>query len=146
MDAGCLTVTKLKHTDEFSKSKYASLIAWYERRKTNYEVQNARYELRCTIIGELGMGWNESNILKDTSAEYSGRTIELGNGTTKLDIVFREDEQLISFSRNLYVDDTPEYKVLVQKIAKAFDEELKAGKHQEHFGRIVSETKRILEL
>ncbi len=92
------------------------------------------------------MGWDASNILSDTTAEYSGRTIELGSGASKLDIVFKEDEQQISFSRGLYENDSPEYKTIVEKIARAFDEELLSGKHQEHFGRIVSETKRILEL
>ena len=92
------------------------------------------------------MGWNVSNILKDTTGEYTGQTIELGSGNTKLDITFQEDEQKISFSRNLYVEDSPEYKVLIPKIAKAFDAELSSGKHQEHFGRIMSETKRILGL
>ena len=92
------------------------------------------------------MGWGATNILSDKTAEYSGRSIELGSGTTKLDIVFREDEQQISFSRGLYENDSPEYKTMVEKIAKAFDEELLSGKHQEHFGRIYSETKSILEL
>ena len=92
------------------------------------------------------MEWDASNVLSDKTAEYSGRTIELGSGTTKLDIVFREDEQQISFSRGLYENDSPAYKAMVEKIARAFDEELLSGKHQEHFGRIYSETKRILEL
>ncbi len=92
------------------------------------------------------MGWGATNILSDKTAEYSGRSIELGSGTTKLDIVFREDEQQISFSRNLYENDSPEYKAMVEKIARAFDNELLSGKHQEHFGRIYSETKRIMEL
>ena len=94
----------------------------------------------------LQMGWNRSNILKDTTGEYTGQTIELGSGATKLDITFQEDEQKISFSRNLYVEDSPEYKTLIPKIAKAFDAELSSGKHQEHFGRIMSETKRIMGL
>ena len=92
------------------------------------------------------MEWNASNILKDTTAEYSGRTIEIGTAAMKLDIVFKEDEQQISFSRGLYENDSPEYKAMVEKIARAFDAELSSGKHQEHFGRIYSETKRILEL
>ncbi len=92
------------------------------------------------------MEWDASNVLSDKTAEYSGRTIELGSGTTKLDIVFREDEQQISFSRGLYENDSPAYKAMVEKIARGFDAELSSGKHQEHFGRIVSETKRILEL
>ncbi|MDQ3015933.1 MAG: hypothetical protein M3R25_04315 [Bacteroidota bacterium] len=92
------------------------------------------------------MGWNEANILSDTTTEYSGRTLELGSGATKLDIVYKLDEQQISFSRGLYETDSPEYKLLVEKISKAFDKELSSGKHQEHFGRIISETKRILSL
>ena len=92
------------------------------------------------------MGWNQANIISDTTGEYTGHTIELGSGTTKLGIVFKEDEQKISFSRGLYENDSPEYNILVQKIARAFDEELLSGKHQEHFGRIMSETKRIMEL
>ena len=67
------------------------------------------------------MGWNASNILSDTTTEYSGRTIQVGTATTKLDIVFKEDEQQISFSRGLYENDSPEYKALVERIAKAFD-------------------------
>jgi hypothetical protein len=35
---------------------------------------------------------------------------------------------------------------MVEKIAKAFDQELLSGKHQEHFGRVINETKRIMEL
>ena len=92
------------------------------------------------------MGWDASNILSDTTTEYTGRTIGLGSGDTKLDIVFREDEQQISFSRGLYETDRPEYKTMVEKIARAFDQELLSGKHQEHFGRIYSETKKIMEL
>ena len=92
------------------------------------------------------MEWDTKNILSDTTTEYTGRTIGLGSGTTKLDIVFREDEQQISFSRNLYETDSPEYKTMVEKIARAFDQELLSGKHQEHFGRIYSETKKIMEL
>ena len=92
------------------------------------------------------MGWNETNILNDTTGEYTGRKLEVGIGATKLDIVFQEDEQKISFSKGLYETDSPEYNAMVEKIAKAFDKELLSGKYQEHFGRIYSETKRILEL
>lgn len=84
------------------------------------------------------MGWNEANILSDKTTEYTGHTITLGNNETKLDIVFKQDEQQISFSKGLYENDNPEYKVLVQKIATAFDKELMSGKYQEHFGRIIS--------
>lgn len=92
------------------------------------------------------MGWNASNIVSDTTSEYTGHVIKMGDGATKLDIVYQEDGQQISFSKGLYEEDKPEYKELVQKIARAFDQELLSGKYQEHFGRIYSETKRILEL
>lgn len=92
------------------------------------------------------MNWNESNILSDTTTEYSGRTLVLGAGTTKLDIVYKADDQKILFSKGLYETESEEYKALVQKIAKAFDEVLLSGKHQEHFGRIRSESKRIAEM
>ncbi len=92
------------------------------------------------------MEWGATNILSDKTTEYTGRTIELGSGATKLDIVFKEDEQQTSLSRGLYENDSPAYKTMVEKIARAFDVELLSGKHQEHFGRIVSESKRIMEL
>jgi len=89
------------------------------------------------------MGWDQANILEDTTKLYTGRMIQLGNPETKLGIVFDEDAQQISFSRYLYVEDSPQYHELVKKIADAFDAELLSGKHQEYFGRIVSETKKI---
>ncbi len=92
------------------------------------------------------MSWSKDNILKDETGEYTGRRINLGAGDVKLDIGFQEDEQQLSFSKYLYADRTPEYDVLVKKIADAFDAELRSGKHQEHFGRIISETKRIMGL
>jgi len=92
------------------------------------------------------MEWDATNILSDTTTEYTGRTLELGRDAMKLNIVFKEDEQQISFSKGLYENDSPEYKTIVEKIAVAFDKELLSGKHQEHFGRILNETKRIMEL
>jgi len=60
-----------------------------------------------------------------------------------LDFGFQGGKQKLSFSHHLYATKTPEYAALVKKIAEAFDAELRAGKHQEHFGRIVSEVKKI---
>lgn len=93
------------------------------------------------VLGQ--MGWSKANIVKDETGEYTGHCLDLASGETKLDIRFREDDQVLSFSKHLYVDDSPEYKILVKKIADAFDAELASGKHQEHFGRIYSETKKI---
>ncbi len=89
------------------------------------------------------MGWSNANIVRDETQVYSGRCIDLAAGDQKLDIRFQEDEQKLTLSKHLYTDMTPEYQQLVQKIAGAFDAELAAGKHQEHFGRILSETKQI---
>ena len=62
----------------------------------------------------------------------------------KLDIGYKEDEQILTFSNYLYGMKTPENEALVKKIADAFNKELLEGKHQEHFGRILSETKKIM--
>lgn len=89
------------------------------------------------------MGWSKENILEDKTAEYSGHTITLGSGEVKLNIGYQEDDRKLSFSKDLYVAMTPEYEVLVKKIADAFNAELREGKHQEHFGRVINETKKI---
>ncbi len=90
------------------------------------------------------MGWSKENILEDKTAEYTGHTINLGSGEIKLDIGYQEDDQKLSFSKYLYDNMTPEYEALVKRIADAFNKELQDGKHQEHFGRILSQTKRIM--
>ena len=92
------------------------------------------------------MSWTKVNIVQDTTGEYTGRRLNLGAGTVKLDIGFQEDEQKLTFSNYLYDEKTPENVTLVKKIAEAFNAELQEGKHQEHFGRIFSETKRIRNL
>ncbi len=89
------------------------------------------------------MGWTKADIVKDETGEYTGRRIALGSGNVKLDICLREDDQSLSFSKELYTEDNPDYPVLVKKIADAFDAKLTAGEHQEHFGRILNQTKVI---
>jgi len=89
------------------------------------------------------MKWDQSAILKTETGEYTGLRIALGSGDLKLDIGYQEDDQRLSFSKHLYEEDKPEYRPLVKSIADAFNAELAAGKHQEHFGAIVSETKRF---
>jgi hypothetical protein len=89
------------------------------------------------------MGWTKANILKDETHEYTGRRLNLGSGAVKLDICLQEDDRELTFSKHLYDEETPEYAALVKKIADAFDAELRSGKHQEHFGRVINETKRI---
>ncbi|MDX2249842.1 MAG: hypothetical protein SF052_23865 [Bacteroidia bacterium] len=89
------------------------------------------------------MGWSKDNIIQDQTGVYTGRTLNLASGEVKLDIGFQEDEQKLTFSKHLYDERTPENEALVKKIADAFNAELAAGKYQEYFGRIISETKRI---
>lgn len=89
------------------------------------------------------MGWTKDNIVRDETHEYTGRCLDLDSGETKLAITFKEDAQVLTFSKNLYVEHSPAYQALVKKIADAFEAELGSGKHQEHFGRILSETKQI---
>lgn len=86
---------------------------------------------------------SEANILEDKTGEYTGRNLVLASGELKLDINLKEDEQKLTFSKHLYDQSSPEYIQLVEKIAGAFDHELSAGKHQEHFGRIISLTRQI---
>ena len=50
----------------------------------------------------------------------------------------------MTLSKHLYNEQDPEYEALVKKIAEAFDAELAAGKHQEHFGRVINRTKQIM--
>ena len=90
------------------------------------------------------MGWTKANILRDDTHEYTGRCLDLGPGEAKLDIRFKEDERQLTLSKHLYNEQDPEYEALVKKIAEAFDAELAAGKHQEHFGRVINRTKQIM--
>jgi len=95
------------------------------------------------------MNWTKDHIIQDETGEYTGRVIALGDNDTKLDLRFKEDEQKISFSKYLYLNDGPEnskYLTIIKKIADAFDHELSLGKYQEHFGKIISETKHIRSL
>jgi hypothetical protein len=89
------------------------------------------------------IGGSAANILEDKTGEYTGRSLLLASGELKLDINSKEDEQKLTFSKHLYAQSSPEYIELVEKIAGAFDQELSAGKHQEHFGRIISHLRKL---
>ncbi len=89
------------------------------------------------------IGGSEANILEDKTGEYTGRGLILASGELKLDINLKEDEQKLTFSKHLYDQSSPEYIQLVEKIAGAFDQELSSGKHQEHFGRIISLVRKL---
>jgi hypothetical protein len=89
------------------------------------------------------IGGSAANILEDKTGEYTGRSLILASGELKLDINYKEDEQKLTFSKHLYAETSPEYIDLVKKTASAFDQELSAGKHQEHFGRIISLVRKL---
>jgi hypothetical protein len=95
---------------------------------------------------EQQKGWTKANIVEDKFHEYTGRVITFADGNMKFNVYMKEDEQTLQFSKYLYDDASPEYTALVKKLADAFEAELAAGKHQEHFGKIISETKQILGL
>lgn len=120
----------------------------YDPRDSYYTIYPVKPEMLPIFLDFVlkQMDWSKDNILKDETAVYAGRTINLGAGAVKLDINFQEDEQKISFHKHLYDEKTPETEAIVQKITNAFNAELSAGKHQAHFGRIISETKRIMGL
>jgi hypothetical protein len=120
----------------------------YDPRDSYYTIYPVKPEMLPIFLDFVlkQMDWSKDNILKDETAVYSGRTINLGAGAVKLEINFQEDEQKISFSKHLYDEKTPETEAIVKKITNAFNAELSAGKHQAHFGRIISETKRIMGL
>lgn len=109
---------------------------------TLYPVKPSMLPAFLTFL-EQQKGWTKANIVEDRFHEYTGRIITFADGALKFDVRMKEDEQSLSFSKHLYADATPEYATFVKKIADAFDSELASGQHQEHFSRIVSETKKI---
>ena len=110
---------------------------------TLYPVKGSMLPVFLAFL-EQQTGWTKANIVEDKSQEYSGHTITFASGGMKFDVNMKEDEQTLQFSKHLYADASPEYTALVKKLADAFNAELAAGKHQEHFGKILSETKQIL--
>ncbi len=128
--------------DRLQLRKFEKLPNWTGR----FSEEGAYYTLYPVKPGMLAvfldfvlsqMGWSKDNILEEKSHEYTGHCFYLGSGTTKVDVVFKEDEQTLSFSKHLYDDKTPENIGIVKKIGDAFEAELSEGKHQEHFGRII---------
>lgn len=89
------------------------------------------------------MGWTPQQLVKDTYHEYTGRCLDFESGGIQLSLQFKEDEQTLNFSKNLTAQDKEEYRTLIKKMADGFDTQLKSGMHQEHFGRILSQTKKI---
>lgn len=88
-------------------------------------------------------GLTAANIVEDRYHEYTGRIITFSAEGLKFDITMREDDQSLLFGKHLYSEGNQEYVAKVKEIADAFEAELASGRHQEHFGRIISETKKI---
>lgn len=55
------------------------------------------------------MCWSKANIIEDNTGEYTRHSLTIGAGDVKLDVVFKEDEQKLTFSKYLYTDKTPAY-------------------------------------
>lgn len=92
-------------------------------------------------------GWTKAHIIEEKYHEYTGRIFTFGIDSIKFDLCLKEDEQVLQFSPNLYEEShKAEASRIVQELAAAFDAELAAGQHQEHFGRIISEQKKIRNL
>jgi hypothetical protein len=85
------------------------------------------------VLGQ--MGWTRENIVEDKYHEYTGRQLHLSDGTIELGLGINGDA--ISLARFLYAADDPKITEQVSRIAKAFEEELAAGKYQEYFGVVV---------
>lgn len=134
------------HLRKFEKPPY-----WTGRFKVEYQ-NSPYYTLYPVKAGmlpaflsflEQQTGWTKANIVEDKYHEYTGRIITFDSGTMKFDVTFREDEQTLQFSKHLYAEGNQAYVDAVKKIADAFEAELASGKYQEHFDKIVSETKKI---
>lgn len=134
------------HLRKFEKPPY-----WAGRFKVEHETSPyyTLYPVKASMLPvfltflEQQTGWTKANIVEEKFHEYTGRIITFASGELKFEVTFREDEQILQFSRHLYAEDNPEYVATVKKIADAFEAELASGKHQAHFGQIVSETKKI---
>lgn len=124
---------------------------WSGRFKVEYET-NPYYTLYPVKDGMLPVflalleqhsGLRSSNIVEDKYHEYTGRIITFAADGLKFDVTFMEDSQTLLFGKHLYSEGNQEYVAKVKEIAEAFDAELALGKHQEHFGKIISDTKQI---
>lgn len=126
-------------------NKVPNWIGKYDPRDNYYTLYPVKPDILPVFLEFVlkQMGWTKDNIVEDKTGEYTGHRITLGSGEIKLDIGYQKDDQKLTFSNYLYGTKTPEIEALVKKIANDFNKELSEGKHQEHFGRILSETKQI---
>ncbi len=123
---------------------------WKGRFKVDYAYPYyTLYPVRATMLPvflafvEQQTGWTKADLIEDKFHEYTGRILTFASGALKFDVTMKEDEQILQFSKHIYAADNPEYTTFVKKIADAFDADLALGKHQEHFGEITSDTKKI---
>lgn len=127
---------------------------WSGRFKVEYET-SPYYTLYPVKAGMLPVflafleqhaGLRTANIVEDKYHEYTGRIITFAAEGLKFDVTFMEDSQTLLFGKHLYSEGNQEYVAKVKEIADAFESELAAGNHQEHFGKIISETRQIRNL
>ncbi len=107
-----------------------------------YPIQASMLPAFLTFL-EQQAGWTKANIIEDKFHEYTGRNLIFAVDEMKYDVTLKEDEQVLRFSKYIYAEDNPEYTRVVKDLANKFEAELATGKHQEHFGKIISESKRI---
>ncbi len=89
------------------------------------------------------IGWSKDSIVHDEMHNNNmTRRIMIHSGDLKFEIQYKESGQELTIEKNHQESNmNPEVGILVKKIADAFDAELLGGKHQELFGRILSEAK-----
>ncbi len=131
------------------RRKLEKLMPWigkYDPKDNYYYLFPVKSEMLTEFLDFVlkQLKWPKENIVLDETKEYSGRTLEISDGRLKFDINLRLDDQKISFSKNLYLEKSPEHEEIVKRISEAFNSELKSGKYQEHFDRKMSQTKKIL--
>ncbi|MDX1911306.1 MAG: hypothetical protein SFV22_07465 [Saprospiraceae bacterium] len=93
------------------------------------------------LMRETGM--TRAHIVKDETHEYTGHCLDFSKENIHLSVSFHEFDRKLTFSRNIYHEKNQDLEALVKSMAEKFDAELASGKHQEHFGLVINETRRI---
>lgn len=116
----------------------------YDTKEKFYTLYPVKPEMLPVFKGFVlaQMGWSEANILSDGPGYYSGHYIELGSKDAYFNIVYNDDDQRLMLEKYTQTEEKyTEYEAHLKRIAVAFDAELAAGKHQAHFGQVISYSK-----